>query len=408
MEINAIEQLQGLMRAFGVDAFVHHQPYDGMERMDGGLRGQLYEAFDYSAFGWSFEKVYSENVIYIMSDEYDINYIMFRLPKNKDDFCEPDLVTIGPYITSAWNVEITDLLMKNQLPLYQASILKEYFNGIAMISSSETLESVVLQQGAYIFGSADNFTIERNSVELMVNNTDSIPKIGSDDNFSMKFIEERYHCEDELLEAIEQGNLAKAVLAINAFNKYRMPIRFEDAQRHSKNMMIVLNTLYRKAVQKADVHPAYIDSVSTAFAKRIEACNHDNELRKISNEMPRKYCILVRNHSLSGYSKIVQNALNYIDFNLTEALSLKHIAVEISVNASYLSSQFKRETNKTVTEYINQKRIHASLVFLATTDLPIYAVAEKVGIYDENYFSRLFKKIQNSTAGEYRNLVRGK
>ena len=62
--------------------------------------------------------------------------------------------------------------------------------------------------------------------------------------------------------------------------------------------------------------------------------------------MIRKYCLLVRNHSLTGHSEMVRDAMNYIDFNLTEDLSLNAIAEKISVNASYLSKQFKKENEK--------------------------------------------------------------
>jgi YesN/AraC family two-component response regulator len=103
---------------------------------------------------------------------------------------------------------------------------------------------------------------------------------------------------------------------------------------------------------------------------------------------------------------MVRDAINYIDFNLTEDLSLNAIAEKLSVSASYLSKQFKNENNKTLTNYVNEKRVFTSLKYLATTDLPIQNVAELVGIYDENYFSRLFKKYQNITPSKYRNLMR--
>ena len=76
------------------------------------------------------------------------------------------------------------------------------------------------------------------------------------------------------------------------------------------------------------------------------------------------------------------------------------------MSSSYLSAQFKKETGKTLTDYINEKRIHESLVLLAATELPIQEVAERVGIYDENYYARLFKKYQNQTAKQYRNMMK--
>lgn len=57
---------------------------------------------------------------------------------------------------------------------------------------------------------------------------------------------------------------------------------------------------------------------------------------------------------------------------------------------------------------MNEKRIQSSLILLATTDLPIHEVAAQVGIYDENYYARLFKKFQGQTAKQYRSMMRMK
>lgn len=42
----------------------------------------------------------------------------------------------------------------------------------------------------------------------------------------------------------------------------------------------------------------------------------------------------------------------------------------------------------------------------ATTNLQIKEIAEKIGINDENYFPRLFKKTYHMTAREYRNQIK--
>jgi len=408
MDIDVLKQLQGLVHTFGVDVYVHKAPYEHFEHMDAGLRRQLYTDIDYGRIAEGLDNTCMENAIYIMTDEFEINYMIFKIPSHLKKSKRSELVTIGPYITRAYETIIPDIIEKNHLSLYHISVLNDYYNGIAMIVSRDLLESIVVMQAEYIFGGTDQFLIERINVEFWGHDSqDNIVK-NMDNTLSVTLIEERYKQEDEFLEAIEQGDLARAIVSMNALNRYRMDQRNEDLQRDSKNMMIVLNTLCRKAVQRAEVHPAHIDSVSSMFAKRIETCNNDNELKKIVNEIPRKYCMLVRRHSLKGYSKLIQNALNYIDFNLTEPLSLKHISGITSVNASYLSAQFKKETGSTITDYINHKRIESSLMLLATTDLPVYVIAEKVGINDENYFSRLFKKIQDMTAVEYRNLVKRK
>ena len=48
------------------------------------------------------------------------------------------------------------------------------------------------------------------------------------------------------------------------------------------------------------------------------------------------------------------------------------------------------------------QRIAVARVLLITTDLSVSAVAERVGISDYNYFTKVFKSIQGSTPSRYR------
>jgi YesN/AraC family two-component response regulator len=221
-------------------------------------------------------------------------------------------------------------------------------------------------------------------------------------------IEERYRLEDEFLYAVRQGNYQQAMSAKDGFGKYRLESRNADSMRENKNYLIILNTLMRKAVQEAAVHPAHIDSTSANFAIRIEAARNAQDLSGIIDAMMRKYCLLVQNHSLRQYSKPIQQAINYIDFHFTEQISLEKLAAVAAISASYLSSQFKKETGTSVVDYIYQQRMRKVLTLLVTTSMPINKVAEAAGFYDENYFARAFKKRHHMTPREYRKMFQAK
>ena len=91
-----------------------------------------------------------------------------------------------------------------------------------------------------------------------------------------------------------------------------------------------------------------------------------------------------------------------IDFHYSEYLSLSVIARALNVNASYLSSQFKKMTGSTVTEYINSTRIKHALPLLAQSNRSIEDIAASCGFDDMNYFARVFKKVQGISPSAYR------
>lgn len=407
MEIDMIQLMKNLLEdTHGVEVCLHQSPYDNIQCFDGGLREHLYEDYHYADIIAYMESECKENTVYLLKDQFEIHHMIFKLPDYITGSTIAQYITVGPYTLENYENEVSDIIESIQLPIYFISELKEHYNSIPVVPQHDILQATIFSLAKFIFNRVDSYNIERRILSLHESIEDREYRIDFEDTLSMTAIEERYKYEDELLEAVEHGDSNRAIM--RNFKKYRIEQRTTDSIRNGKNMLIVMNSLLRKAVQKADVHPAHIDKVATTFAKRIEASTNDNDLKKIYSEMIRKYCLLVQNNSLRGYSSIIQNLINYIEFNIAEPLSLKYLSEIVLLNPSYLSTRFKKEAGKNITDYINEKRIQKSLIYLATTDLPIQSIAEKVGIFDENYFSRLFKKIQKKTPTEYRNSVNGK
>ena len=217
----------------------------------------------------------------------------------------------------------------------------------------------------------------------------------------MKTVEERYNYENEIIKAVSKGQAhkAKLLMSVTAPNFER---RSPDLLRDLKNYSIIMNTLLRKAAESGGVHPVHLDSVSSDFALKIERLNSSNEAGDLMVDMFMTYCRLVKKYSIRQYSPPVQKALTYIESDLSADLSLSTLAAMQNISASYLSNIFKKETDKTVTEYVNGKRMDYAAHLLATTKQQIQSIAQICGIVDVQYFSKLFKKVKGMTPKEYR------
>ena len=101
---------------------------------------------------------------------------------------------------------------------------------------------------------------------------------------------------------------------------------------------------------------------------------------------------------------IIISAKSYIDKNyMSSELSLTNVADAAGVCPTYLSTLFKKETGRNLSEYINSVRIERSKALLCCTSKMIYEIAYEVGFQDYRYFSQIFKKCTGQTPRQFQN-----
>ncbi|GGA35908.1 response regulator transcription factor [Paenibacillus physcomitrellae] len=99
---------------------------------------------------------------------------------------------------------------------------------------------------------------------------------------------------------------------------------------------------------------------------------------------------------------LIRRIAAFIEEQLQENWTVKQLAEQFSLNASYLSVLFKREMGKTISEFIQETRIQRARKLLQDPNIKVYEVAEQVGLQTTAYFTYLFKKTVGRTPQEYR------
>ncbi len=215
-------------------------------------------------------------------------------------------------------------------------------------------------------------------------------------------IEERYALENAIINAVTAGNEAVALEYLDQFSNDTLPWRLPDKLRDIKNYIITTNTLLRKAVESAGVHPIHIDAYSNSIIPAIERLSTVRQGQLFTRQLIKGYCQLVHEYLYKTRSPLIGKILAYIDIDLSADLSLKTLAKYLGINASYLSALFSREMEISLTDYVNLRRIDLAKKLLAGTNLPIKFIARQCGFPDIHYFSRLFKRITDTTPRAYR------
>ena len=347
---------------------------------------------------------FKEKVIYYADDAFDCSYTCMLLPGSEEVFL------VGPYLRNEKNdTEIMTLLEKYKLPPALFKTLREYYSSLTLTGSERMMLVAVSTLGEALWGDMQAFTMQYvdnwEKPDLLYPMPPSVMQSGEE--LDIQLIEARYEGERELLNAVARGMHHQAQMIISSWRADMMENRAADPIRNLRNYAIVLNTLLRKAVEQGNVHPVHIDRLSSAMARKIEQFQSFSEGGELLQSMVHKYCLLVKNHSMQHYSKLVQHVILKIENDLTADLSLKAHAQAFNVNASYLSSLFKKETGSTLTDYVNRLRIDHAIFLLNVTDMQIQTIAQYCGIPDVNYFTKLFKRNVGKTPKEYRQETRG-
>ena len=343
---------------------------------------------------------------YRFVNEFRLRYICVKLPV----MSEKNLLFIGPYLSEPMQVsDVLEIAERTGLSADGQKHLREYYAAIPVVTEHDRLFAMIDTFCERIWHTP-SFAIVESNKEYMLP-ISPINRTSHGDGFDemladVEMMEMRYAFENELIQAVALGQRHKEKIFLSVFNEELFGNRIQDPVRNAKNYCIIMNTLLRKAAEQGGVHPIYIDRVSSDFAAKIELIVSVKAIPELMREMFSSYCSLVYKHSMKKYSQVVKRTILMIESDISAELSLRTLANVQGISAGYLATIFKKETGKTISEYIRDKRIKHAMYLLSTTHLQVQTIALHCGIVDVQYFSKLFKKQIGKTPREYRESIR--
>lgn len=99
---------------------------------------------------------------------------------------------------------------------------------------------------------------------------------------------------------------------------------------------------------------------------------------------------------------LVRRALAYMQQHFTEKLTLSEVADACYVSQWHLSKLLNRYAGKSFNDILNSLRVEEAKRLLADPSLRIGDIGEMVGYADPAHFAKVFKKLTDMSANEYR------
>ena len=119
------------------------------------------------------------------------------------------------------------------------------------------------------------------------------------------------------------------------------------------------------------------EEIIRASARLMSMCAHSIELQRMIKMQ---------------HGELAVSIADYIGENLREEITIGLLCRRFGISRGTLYTISRNAFGMGITEYIQSRRLDAAVELLRKNELPVYRVAEAVGIGDANYFTKLIKK----------------
>lgn len=103
-----------------------------------------------------------------------------------------------------------------------------------------------------------------------------------------------------------------------------------------------------------------------------------------------------------NWTKIIEDAIKFIEENITEDLTVGRIAQEVNTSAFYFQKGFSMLCGYTVGEYVRMRRLSLAGEELTSSDIKVIDLAMKYGYDSADSFTKAFTRFHGSTPTDVR------
>jgi two-component system, response regulator YesN len=203
--------------------------------------------------------------------------------------------------------------------------------------------------------------------------------------------------EKKLCQCIVKDDEAGVFQYIDELLEWIVQTSFDSGEIKTKTYSLLV-TINRAILQDTfDVHSSYYDrlqSAGTVDGLRLLA-------KKIVLEM--KGELNLQQTDQTGI--LIEKTCDYINANYMKEIRLEEMAEMVNYSSHYFSKMFKLYKKQNFIDYVTSVRVAKAKDLLSSSQLTIREIGSLVGYEDQNYFTRVFKRMENMTPSEYRDKI---
>lgn len=223
------------------------------------------------------------------------------------------------------------------------------------------------------------------------------------------FFHQPYHNEIDFYDAVAQGDIAfiedlKRKYPVSSQPEENGKGRLsEDPVRNERYHFVVNAAIITRKCIEAGLMQEEAYTLSDLYIQTADTLYTISELQKLNDAMVLDFAKLMQIvRKNKSYSNHIRYCIKYIHENLHTKITIPKLAEKTELNASYLSTLFKKETGMTIHAHIQKKRLETAANILSRTDHSCSAIAQSLCFSSQSHFIQTFQKFYGITPGEYR------
>lgn len=208
--------------------------------------------------------------------------------------------------------------------------------------------------------------------------------------------------EQLLLRMVEEGNLNYQTVLQEQQVHGKVGTLAENSLRQSKNEIIVWIALCTRAAIRGGLEVETAFNFSDYYIQCVEGCQTVAEAYRYSSEMYDTFVHKVNRCKNLNYSQAVMACIDYVQFHVQEKIDLDVMAQHLGYTGYYLTNKFKKETGKSLNNFISEQKVERAKLLLTSTGKSLTDISDELNFTSLSYFGAVFKKLTGMSPSAYR------
>lgn len=178
----------------------------------------------------------------------------------------------------------------------------------------------------------------------------------------------------------------------------------KDPVKNERYHFIVNTALITRNCIEAGLSQEIAYAMSDLYIRKADLLNTISALQELNDDMVWEFATQMHQlRTKQVFSQHITKCIHYIYNHLHTQLTLQELSKEIGLNASYLSSLFKKETGYSVHSFIQNTRLETAKNMLINTDYAYSDISNTLCFSSQSHFIKLFREKYGMTPAVYRN-----